>query len=118
MPLAAAGETTVMNSLLTGRYLSLHTAFPPSGEVTGGGYERMPVTFAPTSSPDPTVYKNAALVQFDAATTSWGIIQYFGIWDALTGGSLLAYNAVSVAKPVEIDDVARWEIGTLVVDTD
>ena len=117
MPLAAAGETTVLNSLLAGRYLSLHTASPPSSEVTGGGYARESVTFGQTSGPDPTVYRNTVIVQFGAAESSWGLVTHFGIWDSASGGNLLAYNSVLVPKSVDIDDVARWEVGMLVVDT-
>jgi hypothetical protein len=118
MPLASVGETTVLNSLLVGRFLSLHTAPPPLGEASGGAYARQSVTFAKTTGPDPTVYSNTALVQFPAATANWGTITHFGVWTALSGGNLLAYNIVSVVKPVYIDDIVRWEVGALVVSTD
>jgi len=118
MPLAAAGETTVLNSLLTGRFLSLHTALPPAGEVSGGSYARQSVTFTQNSGPDPTIYKNTALIQFPAATANWGNIVYFGVWTLASGGTLMAYNVVAVSKPIFIDDIARWEAGALVVSTD
>lgn len=117
MPLADAGETTVLDALLTGRFLSLHVAAPPTGEVAGLNYIRQPVTFAKTAGPDPSVYRNSALIQFPAAGSEWGTVTHFGIWTDVSGGQLLAYNAVSTAKPIEADDVARWPIGALIVDT-
>jgi hypothetical protein len=117
MPLAATGETTVLTALLASRFLSLHTALPPSGEVTGGAYARQPVTFAQTSGPDPTIYKNTALVQFPTATASWGTITHFGIWSAASGGNLLGYNTVTTAKAVAIDDAVKWDPNALAVDT-
>ena len=117
MPLADTGETTVLDALLTSRFLSLHTAAPPTSEVSGSGYARQSVTFVKTSGPDPTVYKNSVAVQFPAATGSWGTITHFGIWSASSGGNLLAYNAVTTSKLVAIDDIARWEINALSVDT-
>jgi len=117
MPLAATGETTVLTALLASRFLSLHTAAPPTSEVSGSGYARQAVTFAQTSGPDPTVYKNTALVTFPTATGAWGTITHFGIWTAASGGSLLAYNSVTTPKPVAVDDIVRWEANALSVDT-
>jgi hypothetical protein len=117
MPLAATGEQIVLNSLLTGRYLSLHTALPPLGEITGGGYARQLVAFTQSSGPDPTVYRNADLIQYDPATTNWGYITHFGIWSTLTGGQLLAYSTIANPNNLSVDDVAQWEVGSLTVDT-
>jgi len=117
MPLADTGENVVLDALLTGRYLSLHTASPPASEVSGSGYVRQAVTFAETSGPDPTVYKNSVAVQFPAATGSWGTITHFGIWSAVSSGNLLAYSTVTTPKAVAADDIARWEINALSVDT-
>lgn len=118
MPLADAGETAVLTALLTGRFVSLHTAAPPAGEVTGGAYARQAGTFVKTSGPDPTVYKNSTLLQFPTATASWGNITHFGLWSASTAGSLVAQNTVTNAKSVAIDDIVRFEINALSVTTD
>jgi hypothetical protein len=117
MPLAETGETAVMDALLVGRFVSLHTGIPPGNEVVGGAYARQPATFVQTSGPDPTIYKNDALIAYPTATGAWGIIAYFGIWSALTGGSLLAYNVVGASKPVDAGDSARWDPNSLTVDT-
>jgi len=117
MPLANTGETTVLSALLTGRFISLHTGVPPSNEVVGSAYARQAATFAQTSGPDPTIYKNSGLIQFPTATGSWGTITHFGIWSASTAGNLLAYNTVTTSKPVAIDDAVKFDINALSVDT-
>jgi len=117
MPLADVGENVVLDALLTSRFLSLHTASPPGSEVSGGAYARQSVTFVETSGPDPTIYKNSVAVQFPTATAGWGTISHFGIWSAASGGNLLAYGSVTTPKIVAIDDIARWEINALAVDT-
>jgi len=118
MPLIGNGEVIVLDALLAGRFLSLHTGEPPASEIAGGGYARQAVTFNQTFGPNPTVYGNSELIQFPAATSDWGIISHFGIWTAESGGELLAYNVITVPKPIEADDVARWHIHSLLVDAD
>lgn len=117
MPLADTGETTVLDSLLAGRFVSLHTSVPPASEVSGGAYARQAATFAKTSGPDPTIYKNSALITYPTASASWGNVTHFGIWSAASGGTLLAYNTLASNKNIDSGDVVRWDPNTLVVDT-
>jgi len=120
MPLSSTGETTVLNSLLAARFVSLHTSNPGNtgaGEVVGGGYARQAATFTNAGS-NPTVSSNSALIQYPTATAPWGTITHFGIWSAASGGTFLAYNAVTVPKTIDTDDIARWEVGKLTVTTD
>jgi hypothetical protein len=118
MPLAVTGEDAVLDALLSGsRFVSLHGALPPGGEVSAGDYLRKPVTFVKTSGPDPTVYKNSNSIEYLPAVNNWGTINYFGIWSSLTGGDLLAYNNVNTPQEVGIDDIVLWGPHSLVVDT-
>lgn len=121
MPLVASGETTVLSALMAGtRYVSLHTANPgPSGasEVSGGAYARQGSTFSQSGS-NPTTASNADLMTFPQASAPWGTITHFGVWDAVSGGNLLAYEAVTTAKAIDTADVARWPIGSLTVTAD
>ena len=120
MPLSSAGEASVLNSFLAGRFVSLHTFDPGDAggsEVVGGSYVRQPATFANTGA-NPTVAANTGLIQFPVATALWGTITHFGIWGAASGGSFLAYNSVVTPKIVDVDDVARWDVGKLTVSTD
>ena len=117
MSLAAAGEVRVLNGLLAGVFISLHTADPGvsgTGEVTGGSYARQSASFTNTGS-NPTTAANSGVVQFPQASASWGNITHFGIWSAVTGGQFLGGAAVDVSKSIGIGDVARWDINTLKV---
>ena len=118
MPLAATGETAALGAILTGRFISLHTAAPPAGEVAVGAYARQAGTFVQRSGPDPTIYKNSTLLQFPTATASWGTITHFGIYSAVTAGTLVAFNTVTTSKAVAVDDIVRFEIDALSVSTD
>jgi hypothetical protein len=113
MSLAPAGETAALTALLTGRYVSLHTGIPTGGnEVSGGAYARQSATFTQSGS-DPTVGANDANIEYPAATGSWGTITYVGLYSALSGGSLIAYEALTTPKSIGIDDVFRFKVGQL-----
>lgn len=120
MGLASAGETIVQTALLTGRYLSLHVGDPGddgANEVAGGAYARQPVSFDLTGS-NPNVASNNAIVQFPTATALWGTITHFGVWTAASGGSYLIGGPVSIPKTIDEDDIARWLVGSLLIEVD
>lgn len=114
MPLAATGEATVLTALLNARYISVHTGTPTGGnEVAVGSYARqLAGTWSQTGS-DPTVASNDANIVFPTASADWGTITHFGIWDAVSGGNLLGYEAVSVAKAILTGDALRFLAGEL-----
>lgn len=119
MGLSSAGEVVGLNAILAGRFISLHTGDPGNtgaNEVsaTGTAYARQAASFG-NSGGNPTSAKNLALIQFAAATASWGTITYFGVWDAVTSGNFLGFGAVTVPKTVSIDDVVRYLADTLEV---
>ena len=118
--LSAATEVLVLNTILTGVFVSLHTADPGdsgASEVSGGSYVRQSVAFANAGS-NPTIASNNALVQFPAATAAWGMITHFGLWTAATAGSYRGAWPVAIPKIIDIEDVARWNVGALKVSTD
>lgn len=120
MPLAAAGETRVLDALLDGVYVSLHTDNPGTtgaNEVSESSYVRQPASFANTGS-NPTTAANTGIVQFPQAEENWGEITHFGLWSAETDGDFLGWAAVLTPKEITIGDVARWEIGSLEVVAD
>jgi hypothetical protein len=120
MPLTANGETTVLNSLLAARFVSLHTGAPGdsgANEVAGGAYARQAATFANAGN-NPTVASNTTIVQYPTATASWGTITHFALWSAASGGQCLGHNTVTTPKAIGIDDIARWDVGKLTVTTD
>lgn len=91
-------------------YVGLFTTTPqmPAGtggvEVNTGGYARQPITWTVSGS-GPSVASNAALVQFPTATADWGTVVGAGIFDALTGGTLIDAGNLQVAKTIGTGDV-------------
>lgn len=119
MPITPTAEVLVLNAFLAApRWVSLHTGDPTLGnEVSGGSYARQPITFDATGS-DPTIYSNDTAIQYPTATAGWGIVGWFGIYDAVSGGNLLGYATVDIPRDVIISDIVRWEVGQLVVSAD
>lgn len=116
-----AGEVRALNGLLSGVYVGLHTAQPTSGnEVTGGAYARQaytPYTLTGTGE-GPTVATNDNIIQFPTATAAWGSLTHVGIWSASTAGTLLAWQPLTTAKTVNVDDVFRFLATKLKIQLD
>jgi hypothetical protein len=70
-------------------------------EETGGGYSRQAIEF---TDPVDGLVENNATVNFPVATSDWGIVTHYGIYDAVTGGNLLIHGAFSIAKNVYSGD--------------
>lgn len=94
-------------------YVALFTAAPSDTgggtEVSGGAYVRKAVTFAVTGD----TASNTAAVEFDAATTNWGLITHAAIFDASTAGNMIAYASLTTSKQIDVDDVLRIPAGDL-----
>lgn len=58
-------------------------------EVVGGGYIRQPVTFGALTAgmSSETQVSNTNVITFPAATSAWGTITHYGIFNAPTGGT-------------------------------
>jgi hypothetical protein len=99
-------------------YLALHTSNPDednSGtEVSGGAYARQTIAF--TTSGNTT--SNTAAVEFPTATANYGTVSHCGIYDASSGGNLIAYAALSSSKTIETGDVFRVPAGDLDITLD
>ena len=83
-------------------YLGLSTADPThdgSGwaNPTYTGYARKAITFAAAGS---RAIAQTGVVTFDPCTLGTSTVTYFGIWDQLSGGNLMAYGALSVPKTI------------------
>lgn len=64
-------------------------------EIIGGGYARAPTVAGDwnnASGSAPSLISNANPIIFPAATTAWNGIIGFGIFDALAGGNLIAWD--------------------------
>jgi hypothetical protein len=117
MSLSNSFETSTLTWLLTtgspsparptAWYLALYTVAPTDTgggtEVSGTAYVREAATF--TVSGD-TASNNAA-VEWPTAGGSWGTVVAVGVFDALSGGNLIAYGALTTNKTIDTGDVFR-----------
>lgn len=102
-------------------FVGLFTAPPTDAgggtEVTGGSYARVAIT-GDFSAAVAGSSANTSEITFAQATASWGTVTDFGIFDAITAGNLLYWNALTTSKSVAINDTAKFAIGALVVTED
>ena len=105
--------TTTSVTRPTAWYLALFTSNPAedaSGtEVTTSGtaYARQSATFTVSGNEATT----SAAIEFPTATASYGTVTHVGVFDASTGGNLIAYSALSTSKAVGTGDVFRVPAG-------
>ena len=99
-------------------YLALYTAAPSDAgggtEVSGASYARQ--SAAMTVSGDTAT--TSASIEFPAAGGSWGTITHIGVFDALSGGNLLAYGSLGTSKTIETGDIFRIPAGSLDITLD
>ncbi len=103
-------------------YVALFTAAPSDSgggtEVAGNAYARQAIAAAAWTSGAAASgsISNTNAVTFPAATpATWGTVTHFGIFDALTAGNLLMWNALGTSKAVAANDVVQFAAGTLVL---
>ena len=101
-------------------YLALHTANPDedgSGtevSTSGTAYARETVTFTVSGNEATT----SAAVEYSTATASFGTVTHVAVWDASTGGNMLAYAALTSSKAIDTGDVFRVPAGDLDITLD
>ena len=87
----------------TNVYVALYSSDPTSAdsgtELSGSGYARVSASFGAPVAGSGTVL-NDADITFAAATADWTAITHIGIRDALTGGNLLSFKALSSSVTV------------------
>jgi hypothetical protein len=105
----------------TSWYVALYTVAPGETgggtEVSGGSYARQSATFT-ISGTAPTQAANTAAIEFPTATGSWVSVVAAGVFDASTGGNLLAFADLTAAKTISSGDVLRFDASTLVITLD
>lgn len=92
-------------------YVGLFTSNPGEAgggtEVSGGSYARQTAAFTVAAN----LASNTAAVEFPTASASWGTITYAAIFDAASGGNMLAYGALTASKTIATGDVFRIPAG-------
>lgn len=99
-------------------YVGLFTAAPGEAgggtELSGSAYTRQSCAMSVTGN----TASNSANVEFPAATGNWGTVTHAAIFDASTGGNMLAYATLTSSKVVETGDILRFSTGQLQVTLD
>lgn len=111
-------------SIPTTYYVALFSTAPTQAgggtELTGGSYARVAVTnnttnFVASGSQPASGYQmvNGTAIQFPTATANWSTAVAAGIYDASSGGNLLAYGTLSPTISVTSGSTASFAIGAL-----
>jgi len=104
-------------------YVGLSTADPlddGSGlaEPSDNGYARVQTSASDWNAASGGSLDNADEVTFARATGSWGNITHFALFDAATGGNMLAHGSLSQSTAIDVLDIARFEPGDLDISLD
>jgi len=102
----------------TAWFVALYTGAPNDAgggtEVSGGAYARQAVTFSVSGD----TATNSGAIEYPTATAGYGTVTHVGIFDASTGGNLIAYAALTASKAIDTGDVLRLPAGDLDVTLD
>ncbi len=111
-------------------YVGLLTAAPSDTgggtEVAGGSYARVSVgsslaNWSGTQSAGSTAASsgtggqtsNNAAITFPTPSAGWGTVTHFGIYDAASGGNLLFWGALTIAKTINQADTVTFPAASL-----
>lgn len=125
-------ETAIVNTLFrggslatpSGTFLALYTVMSSNRsiggtEVSGAGtaYARQAVTWgAPLYAGDGSVYlNNSSIVNFPVATSGWGTVVGFGVYDDPSSGNLLYFGTLASPLPINAADQLTFSIGALTI---
>ena len=102
----------------TAWHLALYTSAPDDTgggtEVSGSAYARQSVAFTISGN----TASNTSALEFPPATGSYGTVTHVGVFDASSGGNLIAYAALTTSKAIDTGDVLRVPAGDLDITLD
>jgi len=119
-------ETTILNWTFnassvtrpTSWYIGLFTSDPGEGqggaELSGSAYARQSATFTVSGNTATT----SNVIEYPAATGSWGTITHIAVYDAATSGTQIAYAALTTSKTIDTADVLRIPAGDIDITLD
>lgn len=98
-------------------FMALFLGNPVQGgsEVSGGGYQRVTVTFSPAAN---RRISNSSDVEFPEATADWGTITHFALFDAATAGNMLYYGVVTPNVQVVTGMQIMFKAGKLTIEAE
>lgn len=101
-------------------YVGLFTAAPTDAgggtevSTSGTNYARQSMAFTVSGS-SPTQAANSAAVEWGTAASSWGTIVAAAVFDASSGGNMLAWADLTNNKTISAGDVFRFPTSSFVV---
>lgn len=112
---------TAAYTVPTNIYVALSTADPTDAgsgiaEPVGNAYARVQCNAWDAAALGATANTNQ--VTFPQATGSWGTITHFALFDAITGGNMLAHGALTTSKAITTGDTPRFNAGDIDVTLD
>jgi len=126
------GQAYSAPTVYVGLFTAQPSAAPGSGtEVTGNNYARVKTAAGASqaisdwtatqggtsgaSSGTSGNTTNANAVNFPTPSANWGLCQWFGLFDAPTGGNLLWWGPLTIPKTINQADVVNFPAGSLSV---
>ena len=103
-------------------YLGVSTTDPAdtgvgASEPVGNGYARI-ATVAVDWERSGNVVTNANELSFPEATGAWGTLAHFVLYDAVTGGNVFIYGALTTPKTIASEETLRFPVGNLTFTLD
>jgi len=104
-------------------YVVLSTSDPTDdgsgiAEPSGNAYARRQTSASDWNAATSGSLDNASDITFGQATGNWGTITHFALFDAVTGGNMLAHGELSQPKAIGSSDTAKFEAGDLNISLD
>lgn len=99
-------------------YVGLSTADPlDSGaglaEPSGNNYARVTTSGSDWNAASGGATANAVDLTFNEAGGSWGLITHFALFNAISGGQMLAHADLDASKQIDSGDTPKFAIGEL-----
>lgn len=86
-------------------------------EPVGNGYARVALSNASgsfTTAANKSI-STAVPVTFAPSSASWGTVHAIGIYDALTGGNLLYFEALTTPRAVDAETTLKFASGAITI---
>lgn len=104
-------------------YVALSTADPLDdaselAEPAGNAYARVQTSASDWNAASDGSLDNSNNIIFPQATGNWGTISHFALFDAATGGNMLAYGALSQPHTIDSGKTVRFASGDLDISLD
>ena len=103
-------------------HIAVSTANPTDAgtgvaEPSGNGYARI-ATAASDWQRTGNVIDNVNELSFPEATGTWGTLTHIAIFDAATGGNMIAHAALGTSKAIAANETLRFPVGNITFSMD